>query len=996
MKEKMQVVWTRQMQQIKKLTSSSVVFMVELMDTEASIVASTDHSGYEYDVNRLIKTTDFGLQKIAEEGSLANFEGDLKFNLKSSLTIAIKSGKDNIWGAIVLLSDQDEAYTYEIIQDVVVFAQAISDSIKLYGIEHCTGDNLDSQANSSLNFFLKSISGIPWRIDFETRRFIHIGAQAKNVIGYDIKDWPSVREWSKSIHEEDREKVLQYCYNMSLKGIDHTLEYRIPQKGGDHIWVKNIVKVIKDKNDKPVELFGVMMNITHTKQSELNLSALNNQLKYILNATNTALSIIDENCIIVFHSHEDSSLISKSCYEYFAGRSSICPHCPINSAVREKRTYVETIDDRTYQITSFPFEVNIDTWHVAEIRIDITDRVSQENEILALKDTLEFAMAAANIGFFQYDIVNQKVNSNNVVRELTGYDLSGNKVDLEWVISRFHPDDQKNILDVLQPGAAEHLDFECRILNAKNEYIWISFSGQILEFDTNNRPVRVSGVIKDITATKDLLYDLMLERNRSLRASAAKSTFLANMSHEIRTPMNAIIGFTELLGKHVIEPPFDGYLKSIKSSGKVLLDLINDLLDFEKIEAGKMVMHNENVDFRLLVNEIKQTFLVLAREKDVELIIKGADYFPKSIFIDGLKLRQILLNLVNNALKFTNEGSVTIQYDFSIHEGSGSGILSFAVTDTGIGVPSEKKKKIFEPFIQEKNQNENKYQGTGLGLSIVQNIVHKMGGSISLISELGKGSSFAVSIPDIKSSAIHEDEIELEYTESQNYLFNNELILIADPIEFNREVLRAICKNLGFRCICASDGNKVLDVLSEEVDLVILDLEINEKYQFQTIKEIRDRKSVLSLPVIAISARNKEVFKEKALKAGFSGYVSKPIIEKDLVEELSKYFTPVSIGIENYEEYNDTNDFKEGDLFIVKSQFQEKIIPIWQDLNEMLSSEKLNLFVEELQELQEKVSWTDLNAFNKKLDASIKSFDFETIQKLIRNFNTFIQNLDLK
>ncbi len=995
MKEKMQIVWTRQMQQIKKLTNSSVVFMVELMDAEAGIVASTDHSGYEYDVNRLINLNEFGLQKISEEGTLANFEDDLKFNLKSSLTVAIKSGKDNVWGAIVLLSDQDKAYTYEIIQDVIVFAQSISDSIMLYGIESSSGDNLDSNAKSSLNFFLKSISGIPWRIDFKSRKFMHIGAQAKNVIGFDIEDWPSVKEWSSSIHEEDRDKVLQYCYNMSLKGIDHTLEYRIPQKSGDNIWVKNIVKVIKDNNDKPIELFGVMMNITHTKQSELNLSALNNQLKYILNATNTVLSIIDENCKIVFHSDEDSALISMSCYEYFAGRSSVCPKCPIFSKKKQKRTYVKTIDDRTYQITSFPFEVNIDTWNVAEIRIDITDRVSQENEIIALKDTLEFAMAAGNIGFFQYDIVSKKFNSNKVVKELTGYDLSGNNIDLEWIISRFHPDDQMNILEVLKVGANEHLDFECRILNVKNEYIWISFSGQVLEYDEIQRPIIISGVIKDITDTKDLLYDLMLERNRSLRASAAKSTFLANMSHEIRTPMNAIIGFTELLGKHVIEPPFDGYLKSIKSSGKVLLDLINDLLDFEKIEAGKMVMHDEDVDFRLLVNEIKQTFLVLAKEKNVELIVKGVDYFPKSIFIDGLKLRQILLNLVNNALKFTDEGSVIIQYDFSIHESSGGGILSFAVTDTGIGVPSDKKKKIFEPFIQEKNQNENKYQGTGLGLSIVQNIVHKMGGSISLISEVGKGSSFSVSIPDIKSSAIHEDEIDLEYTESQNYLFNNELILIADPIDSNREVLSAMCKSLGFRCISASNGVKVLNDLSEDVDMVIMDLEINEKFQFHTINSIRERKSLSMLPVIAISARNKEIYEDKALKAGFSGYVSKPIVEKDLVKELSKYFTPVSTSTENYEEYNDTNDFKEEDLKVVKSQFKDKIIPIWQELNEMLSSEKLNSFVKELQELQEKVSWTDLNEFNKKMDSSIKSFDFETIQKLIRNFNTFIQNLDL-
>ncbi len=681
------------------------------------------------------------------------------------------------------------------------------------------------------------------------RSTIYIGEQGERILGYGIKDWPTMKDWSNAILPKDRDKVINYCFNMSLHGDDHTLEYRIVKKNGDIIWIKDIVKIIKDKRGNTKELFGVMINITRSKQSEQNLTALNSQLKYILNATNTVLSIVDNNCKIIFHSHNDTSLFTGKCYEHFANRKSECDNCPRLKQEKTKRTYIDKIKDKTFKVTAFPIEVDTNNWNVAEIRIDISDRISQENEIITLKEMLEFSMDAANIGFFDYTIAKQRFTTNTVFKNITGYDLDDNNIDLDWVISRFHPDDIITVKKALTKEPKHKIDFECRVLNSKNEYIWINYAGQIADFDYNNKPTKISGVIKDVTATKDLLYDLMLERNRSLRASAAKSTFLANMSHEIRTPMNAIIGFTELLSKHIIEQPFNGYLKAIKSSGKVLLDLINDLLDFEKIEAGKMIINKENTDFKLLVNEIKQTFYLLAKEKQIEILINGSDYFPKSIQIDALKLRQILLNLVNNALKFTDKGNVTIEYGFSIHETSRVGILSFSVSDTGIGVPNDKRKKIFEPFVQEKNANDKRYHGTGLGLSIVQNLVHMMGGSISLASKLGKGSRFSIAIPNIESSAIIANKLEVDVNQDINFLFNNEQILIADSIKSNREILVEIFKNLGFKCHIATNGYEVIKKITDEIEMVIMNLDIEEKYSYETINNIRKNKPLSSLPV---------------------------------------------------------------------------------------------------------------------------------------------------
>ncbi len=995
MNEKLYNIWNRQVYQIKQLTFSSVVFIVEMHNSETKIIASTDNYGYDYDVNRSVDINEFGLDKLSKGIKVINSNDILKYDFRSLMSIPINYTNNIVWGAIVLLSDKENAYCYETEQEVKVFSQSITNQIKLYSLENATIKNSEIQEDSALNFFLKSINGVPWRLDFTTKEFTYLGEQANNILGYSLEEWPTMEAWGQSIFHEDRDKVINFCYNKSLHGDDHALEYRIVKKNGEIAWIKDIVKVIQDKKGNTKELFGVMINITHSKKNEHNLSALNSQLKYILNATNTVLSIVDNNCNIIFHSHHDITSLKKKCYEYFANRKSECDNCPRLRKEKTKRTYIDKIEDKTFQVTAFPFQADMHNWHVAEIRIDISDRVSQENEILALKEMLEFSMDAANIGFFEYTIAQQKFKTNKVFKNITGYHLDDNHIDLDWVISRFHPDDIIMVREAFAKGPTHKIDFECRLLNANNEYIWINYAGQIADFDSNNKPVKISGVIKDVTATKDLLYDLMLERNRSLRASAAKSTFLANMSHEIRTPMNAIIGFTELLSKHVIEPPFDGYLKSIKSSGKVLLDLINDLLDFEKIEAGKMIINKESTDFRLLVNEIKQTFYLLAREKKVDIEIKASDYFPKSIVVDALKLRQILLNLVNNALKFTDKGCVTIEYNFSIHETSGDGILSFSVSDTGIGVPNDKKKKIFEPFVQEKNANEKRYHGTGLGLSIVQNLVHMMGGSISLASELGKGSSFSISIPNVKSSVIIGSEEDTDLIENKNFLFNNEQILIADSIKSNREVLLEIFKSLGFSCHVASTGDEVAEYINEELEMVVMNLDIEENYSFETIKNIRKIKPLSSLPVIAVSGKSKDKFMSEALMQGFSGYISTPIIEKDLVLELSKYFTPMSVNQDNYEDFIDNLSFTDEELIHIKNIFQSKIIPIWNDLMEILSMEKLNFFTNEIENVLEYSEWKDLREFNAKLKTAIKSFDFEIIQKLISNFKVYIQNLEL-
>jgi signal transduction histidine kinase/DNA-binding response OmpR family regulator len=614
-----------------------------------------------------------------------------------------------------------------------------------------------------------------------------------------------------------------------------------------------------------------------------------------------------------------------------------------------------------------------------------------EQEIDGLKDIFEFFMHASNIAVIEYDPHKNKIKTNSVFEDLTGYNFDDETVLIDWVLSRFHPDDAEHIFSSFANSAAnENFDFECRLLNKQNEYIWINFMGKILRHKTDKNDVKITGVIKDITHAKKLLHDLTVERNKSLNANDAKSVFLANISHEIRTPMNAIIGFAELLSKHITHPPYNGYLNSIKSSGRVLLSLINDILDFEKIVAGKMILSHENTDLKILVSEIEQTFLLLSKEKNLEIIVENPDFFPKTVFIDAIKIRQILLNLINNAIKFTEKGQVTIAYSFQANKSQNNGSILFSITDTGIGIAREKQASIFEPFIQDKNPNEKKYQGTGLGLSIVQKLVSMMDGTISLNSELGKGSCFSFIIPNIESSM--EQYAELAIT-SKTVSFNQESILIADQTQSNLDMLNALCSNLNFNCQTATSETEIFTLNnSQKPDMIILDMSIPQSDPLHIIQKIRSTPQSKSVPVLAVSASHSD--EQLALATGFDGFLLKPIMETDLVQALSKFFQAKHLFTDHkrYSE-NTTASFTPEELNQVNKILNLEVIPIWEDLKEILSSENLNLFLVKLQHILTIIQWPELEKYVDTLHTAITSFDFETIQKMINHFKQYLDKV---
>jgi PAS domain S-box-containing protein len=421
----------------------------------------------------------------------------------------------------------------------------------------------------------------------------------------------------------------------------------------------------------------------------------------------------------------------------------------------------------------------------------------------------------------------------------------------------------------------------------------VLFNGSVYKDDRGNE-LGVVIVARDVTAQKRFENELIeaksiAERERQIAVTAVKSKqqFLSNMSHEIRTPMNAIIGFTKVVLKTELNEKQKEYLNAIKISGDALIVLINDILDLAKVDAGKMTFVHAPFKLSASISAMLHLFETKIQEKNLELIKQYDLSIPDFIEGDAVRLHQIILNLVGNAVKFTSKGKITVAVRLT-EEDADNVTIEFAVTDTGIGIADSKMGNIFDDFQQATSETSRLYGGTGLGLAIVKQLVEHQGGKIVVKSKVNEGSTFSFTLPFKKTKAKSEPEINLEVEQPEAGL-QNVKILVVEDISLNQLLMKTLIEEFGFELDIAANGKIALDMMqSNSYDIILMDLQMPEMNGFEATQYIRN--TMLSkIPIIALTADVTTIDVEKCKAVGMDDYISKPIDEKLLYSKLVQY-----------------------------------------------------------------------------------------------------------
>lgn len=402
---------------------------------------------------------------------------------------------------------------------------------------------------------------------------------------------------------------------------------------------------------------------------------------------------------------------------------------------------------------------------------------------------------------------------------------------------------------------------------------------------------------------EQLIEALNQSRQQEKKLTVIKDQFLANMSHEIRTPMNAVLGFTHLLQQQPMNEKSKEYVTSIQHAGENLLDIINDILDISKIESGMMRLEPVSFSLRGMLHSLELMFQPKAQEKKLELSFSIDTHVPDILYGDVMRLTQVLVNLVNNAIKFTHQGKVQVRVSRVSPE---SGVrLLFTVSDTGIGIAPDKLATIFDRFNQAEADITRKFGGTGLGLTIVRQLVELQHGSISVESELGKGSTFKVELPYTLGELLSDSGEGLNYSQD-NFALPQQpdiRLLVAEDNKMNQNLLRHLLGNRQLHYQLVNNGQEALSALSRQhFDLVLMDLQMPEMDGYTATKKIREELQS-NIPIIAMTAHAMSGEREKCLQAGMNEYLAKPIREGELYRMI-QVFTGKSSSPELYARQN--------------------------------------------------------------------------------------------
>lgn len=865
----------------------------------------------------------------------------------------------------------------------------------------------------------------------------------------------TIDRYLKQIHEDDRQRVI-LKHDLAKKALQNFhLEYRFHRKDGHYVYIEDNGQYIAD-HLHGTRLFGVLTDITGRKEAEVLLQAKERSSRLLrdisLNTTEPqtveevlyqAMKVISSytrwivgRAIYIYKKENLPKQYQPICYSLKPERYTrlidllnneklTLNPIHLNVLVNKKGIWVKNLEkNKEHDLSSeavkwglrsaiiFPVFIagqvialleffsefsNESDLHMPELMEQIgiqlgiiVERKAAEEELKKLIKAIEQINASVLItnsdGYIEY--VNPKFTE---ISGYEGFEVLGKKPSI--LKSGIHSTEYySDLWNTILEGKIWRSEICNKSKNGKLYWEKISISpvknpkGEITHF---------VAVKDDITEKKIQEEELNKAKDLAESANKAKSEFLANMSHEIRTPMNAILGFTELLTNKITDEQQRNFLDSIRNSGRNLLTLINDVLDLSKVEAGKMNLNLEFIDPFLVFKDIEYLFSIKAHQKGLDFSIETDLSLPISIEIDEVRLRQILVNLIGNALKFTEQGFVKVKVSCSKNEPEETINMIIQVNDSGIGINKAFLNNLFTPFTQQDGQSTKKYGGTGLGLTITKKLVELLNGSIKVDSEEGKGSHFEITLSNLRARGYKQHSTEISTINPRDIRFKPATIVIADDVDANRNYLKGILDDTEINIFDTDSGMDAFEMVKlYKPSVVITDLKMSGLNGFQLLEKIRETKELSRIPVIATTASVSIDEKHRNQVHNFDGILIKPIQVNDVFLELLR-FLPHEIISDN-EAKKEMQDniaitaIPDSEIRTVKLLLENDYFTLWKTFESQQPINEVEEFAKQIKELGKKYSLDILISYGNRLLLSINNFDIDSMLKTLKDYPKLI------
>jgi PAS domain S-box-containing protein len=728
-----------------------------------------------------------------------------------------------------------------------------------------------------------------------TSTTLYISPQVENILGYSQEEYLADRDiWFKLIFEDDKKRVLDEIHESHRNGEPFMSEYRMRTRDGKVKWFRDIAEIVRTENGQSPFLLGLMFDITGQKEMDARLRESDERYKMLAESAQDIINLVNRQFQIVYTNQHGAQKFG-STPEFMTGKN-LSEIFPPEIAERQKNNLLKVFETgKTLNIeapTVFPsgtiwtntllvpikeHDGTINT--VLTISRDVTDRKQAMEKAVKLSTAIEQSPVTIVIT----DLNGNIEYLNPAFTKITGYSFEEALGKNTRILgSNYHTEEfYKNLWETVLSGKNWYGEFRNKRKNG--DLFWESASISPVS-DDKGKITHFVAVKEDVTPYKEIVEDLIEAKNKAEESDRLKSAFLANMSHEIRTPMNGILGFTDLLRKpDLTDKDRTDYIDIIKKSGDRMLNTINDLIEISRIETGQLMVSYSETNLKEMLDFLFGFFKPQADQKNLKLLNKtNLRDEEANIQTDKDKLERVLINLIKNAIKFTDEGSIEFGCNLL------NGHLKFYIIDTGIGIPEMQHEAIFGRFIQGDYSLSRIYEGSGLGLAISKNYIEMLDGKIWLESEPNKGTSFFFTIPYLPARKIKESA-GFDLSSKNADLFKKLNILIAEDdastILYLKNILMDKCNTL----FIAKTGKEAIEKFrsNKNINLVLMDIKMPEMDGYTAARKIRelDKKVI----IIAQTAYAFDTDREKAISAGCNDFLTKPVKEEELISVIAEH-----------------------------------------------------------------------------------------------------------